>query len=557
MTNTNVNHKPFWKDARIIFILSLSIIGIGIGFCGFHCQGSDGISDSFYKTFQFFILHSTEHNVELLINISRWLIFAVFLFVSGSLIFTIVLPEQLTFLKIKLRYCNHIIICGLAEQSLQIADKYSNEQLVFIDNKANNPLHRSLRNPKAKLIIGDPNSADILKIAKIHKAKDVFVFTDNDKKNVEIAQTAFSVVENENRKQSLRCFVLIADHELKTLLEETTLFKYKTKNFDGILFNANEIGIKYGICMHIDKILPAKMKTSPEILIVGLTEKAENVIFNLAHCLTMQRETVRFTIVEKDETIVNSFRKKYHYLWGFVEINFAEEIENICTEKTFDSILICTESQTEAIKQAVAIRYILGVNTPNILVFCDEADTFNKVLNKAGKLNEKGEKEVFPLKDKTIFLINLFEETADYVFVLDKFIEEKARMTHRFWNKLYGDNKEYDEMSGHFRQSNRNQILDNFLRVFIALGKSFHAAQDCLVSFTDNDKETLAIMEHRRWMIEKYENGWQLGERVKPDEFKRHDCLIMWDELPEHQKKKDFDAIDLMIHLLNNQRNDN
>jgi len=424
--------------------------------------------------------------------------------------------------------------------------------MIFVDNTPDNPLYRSLRNRRAQLIIGDPYSRRVLKLAKIHKAKEVFVFTNSDTQNVDIAQAIFSVLESKDRKDALRCFVSIADRELKILLEEASLFKYKTQKFDGILFNVNEMGVKYGICMNIDKILSVKIETEPEILLVGLTEKTEIALLNLAHCLTMQRETFRFTIVEKDKTTINFFRKKYQYFEDFATIEFVGEIERVCIEKSFNSILICIENQTEAIKQAVFIRYLLGKNEPNILVFCDEPNKFNRVLNTEGKLNNKGEKEVFPLKDRKIFLINLFEEIVGYVFILDKNIEKKAKMAHDFWNKLYGENKKYDEISGHFRQTNRNQILDNFLRTFIALGKPFNVAQEHLVSFADDDKKTLAMMEHRRWMIEKYENGWRTGERIKPDEFKRHDCLVQWNELPENQKRKDFDAIDLMIHLLNN-----
>ncbi|MCL2649938.1 MAG: NAD-binding protein [Candidatus Azobacteroides sp.] len=552
--------RPFWKNPWIIIIIVLSILGILTGVYGF-LEKPETRSDALYDTFQLFIMHHTfEETPECLVNISRWIIFIVIILLSREALLLII-PEQLKLLKIRLFYHDHIIICGLTEESLYLAnelfDKNPKERMIFVDNVLDNPLYRSLRNRKVQLIIGDPYSRRVLKLAKICKAKEVFVFTGSDTLNVDIAQAIFSVLESKDRTGALRCFVSIADRELKILLEETSLFKYKTPKFDGILFNVNEMGIKYGICMNIDKILPEKIETVPEILLVGLTEKTEIALLNLAHCLTMQREMFRFTIVEKDETIINFFRKKYRYLEDFAAIEFVGEIENVYPEKLFDSILICIENQTEAIKQAISIRYLLGKNEPNILVFCDEPNTFNNVLNVEGKLNDKGEKEIFPLKDRKIFLINLFEEIAGYVFILDKSIEEKAKMAHDFWNKLYKENKKYDEMSGHFRQTNRNQILDNFLRTFIALGKPFNVAQEHLVSFADNDKETLAMMEHRRWMIEKYENGWRPGERIKPDEFKRHDCLKQLDELPEIQKGKDFDAIDLMIHLLNNQKNEN
>jgi len=562
MKYINSISRPFWRNT-LIYIILLSGIGIVTGLIGFSkcgyiiCECGEGFLDRLYTIFQMFILHHSFHESEVngLLQFSRWIIFGVIILLSFDVL-SILFREQWKFLKIKIFYCNHIVVCGLTEQSLLLAKKNPDEKKIFIDNTTDNPLHHSLHELKVKLIIGDPCSKTTLRLAKIHKAREVFIFTGSDEKNVSIAQSAFSILENKSKKDALRCFVSIADRELKIMLEETTLFKHKTPTFDGILFNVNEMGIKYGICMNIDKILPSKIETSPEILLVGLTAKAEIALLNLAHCLTMQQKTFRFTIVEKNEITVNSFRRKYWYLEDFATIEFVEEIESVCPEKSFNSILICTESQTEAIKQATSIRYLLGTNEPNILVLCDETDTFSEILNAEGKLNDKGEKEIFPLKDRNILLINLFEKIVDYVFSLNKSIEEEAKMAHEFWNKLYGENKEYDEMSGHFRQTNRNQVLDNYLRNYITFGKTFEEKKEeiekteNLVVLPPKIKVILAMMEHRRWMIEKHENGWRIGERIKPDEFKRHDCLIMWDELPKSQKKKDCAAIDLMIHLL-------
>jgi len=535
MKNTNFFGKPFWKNPRIIIIIIFTILGVTSGVCGYLKTDDVTFFDALYDTFQLFLMqHIFKQTPDSLIDISRWLIFVVVILLSVEIVLLTV-PEQLKLLKIRLFYRNHIIICGLTEKSLEIARRYSDQKKIFIDNDPIHPLHRSLPDSNTKLLIGDYNSKTILKLAKIYKAKVVFVFTGNDKKNVEIAQVVSSILENANRENALRCFVPIADRELKTILEEATLFKYKTKNFDGILFNINKIGIKYSVCMNIEKILPANIETSPEILMVGLTEKTENVILNLAHCLTMQRNIFRFTVIEENETIINSFKKKYHYLKDFVEIEMLNNVEKVCTKKIFQSIFIGTEKQTDAIIQAVEIRYLLGKNIPNILLFCNDVDTFNIVLKKE-------------LENKNIFPINLFGQLADYVFELDKNIENKAKEAHRFWNNIYKMNTEWDSLSEHFKQSSRNQILDNNLKSYIAFGNKDGDFKNSEIMFSDNERETLAMMEHRRWVIEKYENGWVFGER--DNEFKRHNCLETWEKLSEEQQAKDYDTIDLMITFL-------
>ena len=524
--------KFFRKNLWIIVLLTLSASGIILGFWGFDKQHYN-FSDNLYEIFRLFFLNisSDELGMSWQLQWAKWLIFAALLWATFRLFFEIIAPQFFKDLKIWAYYRNHIVICGLNKVTINLTEKFRNEKIIVLAENTNK-YAESINTKGAKLLIGDLSDEDFLRKAKIDKASQFYAVTDNDKENVEVTQTVFSVLEKTNGKKKLKCFVLVYDRELKTILEETALFKCENNFIEDAVFNINEMGIKYGITMNIDKILSEK---TPEILLVGLTEKTEIILLNLAHCITMQRDNFRFTIVEDSKNKIRVFEKKYTYLYDFTKIEFSNEIE---TEKQFSAIFICSDNQTNAIKQAVEIHYLIGEKAPNILFFCNETDTFTKVLNDE-------------LKKKRIFPVNLFEQIADYVFDLDKHIENMAKETHRFWNDKYQMNSEWDALSGHFKQSNRNQILDKYLKIYLARGKKFEDFKNCTASFSDNEKETLSIMEHRRWMLEKYGNGWVAGKRN--NDFKRHDCLIHWNDLSEEQKSKDKDVIDLMIKLLNNQ----
>jgi ppGpp synthetase/RelA/SpoT-type nucleotidyltranferase len=63
-------------------------------------------------------------------------------------------------------------------------------------------------------------------------------------------------------------------------------------------------------------------------------------------------------------------------------------------------------------------------------------------------------------------------------------------------------------------------------------------------SFTDEEVERMAEMEHGRWNIERLRNGWRLGARN--DNLKRHNCLVPWSELPDGPdgvKRYDRDSV--------------
>lgn len=59
-----------------------------------------------------------------------------------------------------------------------------------------------------------------------------------------------------------------------------------------------------------------------------------------------------------------------------------------------------------------------------------------------------------------------------------------------------------------------------------------------LMTFTDNEVENLAEMEHGRWNLERLSHGWTLGENVDY-ERKRSPYLVSWADLPEHAREWD------------------
>jgi hypothetical protein len=531
--------KRFRKHWWEILLIGFLILGFALGIGGF--VGADEtkykLNNSLYETFRLFERKYHSKDIPPNLVAAQWILWFAFLWLSLKIIITIIAPNFLSNLWIRLSYHKHIVICGLNQITLNLVNEYKNEKIIVLAEDTNK-YAESLKQKEIKLFFcGDLSEEASFRKAKIKTAGQLYIVTGSDKKNVEITQLVFSLLKNGTGNDALKCYTLIDDRELKILLEESTLFKEKAGTFDASLFNVNEMGIKYGLSMKIDKFLPEHIEIPPEIFIAGLTEKAEAVILNLAHCLTMNRKTFRFTLVEEDEKTIRLFREKYAYLWDFADIVFFDSIKQALAEKRFTALFICTENQVQAVKEALSIRYALGENEPEIIVFCDDNDTLNTILN---------------LEAKKITVVNLFEQIACYAFHLNKEIEDQAKAAHLFWDTLYRQNIEWDKLSEHFKQTNRNQILDNYLRTFIAIGKKFDAiGQDSPIAFSDKDKETLAMMEHRRWIIEKYVNGWTSGKRN--NEFKRHNCLIPWEELPESEQKKDYIAIDLMVRLLNNQ----
>jgi voltage-gated potassium channel Kch len=346
----NFLRKNWWTAV----LLALSATGIVMSVWGFR-EDKCGFLNSFYETFQIFILHhSFPEEIPWQLQVGRWVIFVVFLWITFRLFFEIIAPEVFKNLKIK-AYQNHIVICGLNKIAISLAKKYEGKQIIVLAEETNK-YAENLKTQGVKLLIGDFTDENLWRKAGLKKASRLYAVIDSDKMNVKIAQSVFSYLENKKREnEALKCFVLIKDRELKIILDESDLFKYKTATFDGIPFNINELGIKYGIATNIDKILPKEIKTPPEILLIGLTEKTEAALLDLVHCLTMQRKSFRFTIVERNPRRIRYFQRKYAYFRDFAEI---ETVNEIGSEKQYDSVLICSDNPIEAVKKEVGIHYL-------------------------------------------------------------------------------------------------------------------------------------------------------------------------------------------------------
>lgn len=58
------------------------------------------------------------------------------------------------------------------------------------------------------------------------------------------------------------------------------------------------------------------------------------------------------------------------------------------------------------------------------------------------------------------------------------------------------------------------------------------------VTFRLLNPDAPASAQHESWMQEKLLEGWVYGEEKDPEK-KTHPCIVAYDELPEHQRKKD------------------
>jgi ppGpp synthetase/RelA/SpoT-type nucleotidyltranferase/putative lipoic acid-binding regulatory protein len=137
------------------------------------------------------------------------------------------------------------------------------------------------------------------------------------------------------------------------------------------------------------------------------------------------------------------------------------------------------------------------------------------------------------------------EPPNDVREIIAKAIHEEYR--HILAKKLSTEKpslKEWAELSEELKESNREQA-DHIFEKLRQIGCTVHKVTDrkvALMTFTKEEVEIMAEMEHARWNVERLLAGWRWGEK-KDVNKKINPYIISWSKLPEDVKNYDRETV--------------
>lgn len=107
----------------------------------------------------------------------------------------------------------------------------------------------------------------------------------------------------------------------------------------------------------------------------------------------------------------------------------------------------------------------------------------------------------------------------------------------------------WNELSENLRDANR-VAARHALILFAAIGYRLRPkAGTPLPAFAPDELETLARVEHKRWMADRIDRGWRFGEK-RDDASRLHPSIVPYDALSESEKQKDRDSVLAMAKIL-------
>lgn len=496
--------------------------------------------------------------------------------------------------KLRLRFWkHHVIICGLGEKGKQLALDHlkKGEQVVIIDVDEKNDKTRRLMEKGAIVLAGNATNKYLLEKARARHAHTLFAVCADDWVNLEIALLAHHLMTANPQKkpgwakrlgwlkgliQNLKfqalfpteetehthyCFVHLINTELLDLL-----VRHRVLSRVGGQVIINCFNIYENAARHLFRDYPPEVaalqrnQKTIHILLVGFGQMGRSVALQIAkagHYAHGQR--VYFTVVDKfAEKRRELFLHAYPMFEKICDIDFVSLdtddkdflngsfLNEKGGPKAVTQAIVCLENESAAHICALNLLHLFREAHCQILVRVNTETEMVRLLG-AGQSGISG-------RDDQVLLIHAFGSitsscSADMV-VNDK-IDEMARQVHASYFRLKiekGDDpakdasmKPWDQLTEDFKDSNRQQAehLEVKLRT---IGCKLEASKgQAAATFTPEEIELLAEMEHARWNAERFLAGWTLGERDPVR--KTSPYLVDWDELSEEIKDYDRNTV--------------
>ncbi len=135
--------------------------------------------------------------------------------------------------------------------------------------------------------------------------------------------------------------------------------------------------------------------------------------------------------------------------------------------------------------------------------------------------------------------------------LLDEISDTMAQKVHRYYCEAFNEKiAPWARLTESMREANRQQA-DSMAAKVISLGYLLNENGNSIGSHTPNEEEieTLASLEHDRWVAERISKGWRYG-RQRNNTLKFHPSIIDYDSLTDPEREKDRNAVRALFEIL-------
>lgn len=559
-----------WQDYEWPVIWGLGLAALVLGYRGFDKyfagpKETRSPADLFYRTLQLFVLGSgaVDGSIPWELEVARLLAPGVTSYTAAQAL-AVIFRKQLQLLRV-LFFSDHAVVCGLGRKGRLLAETFQAHgyRVVAIDRNQDNSELAHCREQGAIALSGDATDGELLRKARVHRAKYLICVCGDDGTNTEVAVRARELIRGRKGKV-LTCMVHIADVALYTLLREQEIEAQPEDSLRLEFFNIYESAARTMLSEHPAFSEIARMADDPvHLLVVGLGHMGESLVVGALRkwraMYPASDKRLRITIVDKAaELKTESLRLRYPRLLEACdlvpkqmdihspEFQRAEFLSDDRGRCSVTAAYVCFDDDARGLSAALALfQWVRAhrVRIPIVVRMLQDAGL--ATLLRGEDINGGGFENlnVFGLLDRTCKLDLIVGGTHE---VLARVIHEDFVRNRQQEGKTLETNPSmapWDQLPEYLKESNRRQA-DHIGVKLKAIGCEIAPLTDWEVGsleFAAEEVERLAEMEHDRWVDERKRDGWQPGPRDA--QKKTTPYLVPWDELTEEIKDYDRNTV--------------
>jgi hypothetical protein len=551
-------------DYRLPLAAALLLVSIILGYIG-HVKYFSSIGepntvwDDVYYTLRMVNPAATplQGTLNIELQVARVLAAIATLYIAAEALLAI-FRDQVQMLRLR-AIKDHIVICGLGQKGLLLTDSYRalGANVVIIERDENNPLIGHCRDRGAIVLTGNAADPQLLRRARVDKARHVISVCSSDGTNTEIALYVRQIVGN-RKGNALSCLAHIVDLRLWSFLREREIRMGRIDAFRLSFFNIYDSGTRVLLYKYRPFISPSEHESNEHIIVIGVGHMGERLVVTAARMWRYSETNgsrLRITLVDK-----NANSKKESLCLAYPELEKVCEllpIEIDVNSPEFErtpflrevngkynarKIYICLGDESVALATILKLRQHLKVPSIPMIVRMNTAAGLTTLLRHLKNENDStGEVHAFPLLEESctpelIWGGSTYEILARAIhddYIKNAMSRGETPVTNRSMLP-------WDDLPETLRESNRNQA-EHISEKLHTLGYDFIMTSDWdpqPIKFSDDEIEQMSRMEHTRFVNERLRAGWKYGT-PKNDEKKISPTLIPYDQLSEEEKDKD------------------
>ena len=560
-----------WQDWQWYVIALMWVTTFALGAAGFAAyftatgQERSGW-DVLYSALQLFVLESggVSGPLNWQLETARFLAPVVAVFTVIQAVVSVFYEELL---RTKARFFrDFFVVCGLGRKGLLITGELCRRgcRVVAIERDEKNPNIGPCREWGAVVIPWDGTDETTLRRAGVDRASYLISVCGDDGVNAEVVMRACALA-GRRKGRTLNCVAHITEPELCAMVRECQLFRSREGDFRLEFFSVFDGGARALLADFppFDVKSEGEREHRPHILVVGLGGFGKSVLFHAARMwhpvYRSSKKKLLVSVVDRaaEEKLESLCLRNPQLRQCCILEPLQMEVESPAFQRgdfvrrpggevTLTAVYVCFDDDSRGLYAALTLlRHLEGADIPVVVRVGRRAGLASLMGGDGEILQGYANLHAFPLLERTCRPEILLSGTSELLAraIHEEYVRNQAA---RGFTPLTNPSMvPWEELPEELKESNRRQA-DHIGAKLRAVGCDIRTLEDWdaePLSFTPEEVELMARMEHQRWMEERRAEKWVYAPGPKDAERKTTPYLVPWEELPEEIREYDRETV--------------